>query len=602
LKIYRLNIILLLVLSSVFSFFIFPTFAESEPVNISNSMSKSFHPQILSDKENLYVVWTDESPGNRDIFFSKSNDGGMTFSNTVNLSNNTGSSLFPRIAISENNVYVTWYDYSPCKSDIFFANSQNGGETFEIINLSSSPGVSYNPWVATSGEKVYVVWNDSTLPDQSIPPGESVCQEGYDSTQHQDIFLAVSDDNGFTFEQVRITKTLFAWNPRIAVMDNSIFLIWNQQKTTGVTDLFFSMSDDDGESFSKPKNVSNSDNRSEDGAIKVSENNIYIIWKETMSKSSDIYFTKSLNNGNSFSPPTNLSNDNKKSTLTRDAQLKLDGNNIYVVWYERPPDSSGVFFVKSSDGGKSFTPQIKLDEKSTRSEFAQIEIHDQNLYVIWEDDKFGKSQVFLRQSHDGGNSFGSLKSLTDTLDESHISVLGPQLSSTENKIFFLWEKVDSDKSDLFLTSLNHSLEYDTMILETSNDLLLVELDFQGMELDIEKPATFALKFIDSASGNIIENVNYSFFIENLEGQIIYEDYNQFAENGMDSQTVSFSQTGPVTVKIIVEGQGDKIPLETIYQGETSAVITVIPEFPLGTIGLLSVVIAGGIIFRKLMKN
>jgi hypothetical protein len=595
LKINQFNILFFSFL--VFSYFISPVFAESESVNISNSDSKSFHPQILADKENLYFVWTDESSGNRDIFFSKSNDDGLSFSSPVNLSNNSGNSIFPRIAISENNIYVTWYDYTPCKSDIFFAKSLNGGDSFETVNLSSSPGVSYNPWVAALGKKVYVVWNDSTLSDGTLPPGESVCQEGYDSTQHQDIFIASSEDNGLSFEQTRITSTLFAWNPRIAVMDDAIFLIWNQQKSAGATDIFFTHSNDGGKSFDKPKSVSNSDNRSEDGAIKVTENNIYIIWKEIMPKSSDIYFSQSLIKENSFSIPINLSNDTSKSVISRDAQLKFQGDNIYVVWYEQPPDSSGVFFVKSSDKGEGFSKKIKLDENSTGSEFAQIEIHDQSLYVIWEDDKFGESQVLLRQSHDGGNSFGSIKSISDNQAEAHISILGPQLASTEDEIFVFWEKVDSDKSDLFLDSIAHTLDYDKMILETSNNLLNIELDFNQSVLDIKEPATFTLRFIDSSSGNLIENVNYSFFIEDLNGRIIYDD-SQYTEDGSDSQTVQFSQTGPVTVKITVDGQGIEKPYDAKYEGETNAVFTVIPEFPLSAIGILSIVMASGILLRK----
>jgi hypothetical protein len=45
-----------------------------------------------------------------DIFFKKSTDGGATFGDTINISNNAGLSENPQIASSGNNVYVVWKD------------------------------------------------------------------------------------------------------------------------------------------------------------------------------------------------------------------------------------------------------------------------------------------------------------------------------------------------------------------------------------------------------------------------------------------------------------------------------------------------------------
>ena len=52
----------------------------------------------------------DNTPGNNDIFFAASTNNGTSFSTPINLSNNTGLSVFPQIATSGNNVYVTWQD------------------------------------------------------------------------------------------------------------------------------------------------------------------------------------------------------------------------------------------------------------------------------------------------------------------------------------------------------------------------------------------------------------------------------------------------------------------------------------------------------------
>jgi hypothetical protein len=57
---------------------------------IQNVLECLFKPPII------YVVWRDNTPGNFDIFFSRSTDNGGTFSQPDNISENTCSSVSHR--------------------------------------------------------------------------------------------------------------------------------------------------------------------------------------------------------------------------------------------------------------------------------------------------------------------------------------------------------------------------------------------------------------------------------------------------------------------------------------------------------------------------
>ena len=53
------------------------------PDNLSEeNTGSSFFPQISSSGNNVYVVWEDDTPGNFDIFFAVSTDNGQTFSDS----------------------------------------------------------------------------------------------------------------------------------------------------------------------------------------------------------------------------------------------------------------------------------------------------------------------------------------------------------------------------------------------------------------------------------------------------------------------------------------------------------------------------------------
>jgi hypothetical protein len=82
------------------------------------------YQQIAASETKLYVVWSDlyirTYPGIFDIFFTISNDEGRNFSQAVNLSNNQGNSILPRIATSQDNGYIVWSDTSTGNGDIYF--------------------------------------------------------------------------------------------------------------------------------------------------------------------------------------------------------------------------------------------------------------------------------------------------------------------------------------------------------------------------------------------------------------------------------------------------------------------------------------------------
>ena len=140
------------------------------PINLSNTNSFSLVPQIAAIGSNVYVTWQDFTPaGNYDIFFAVSTNNGTSFGTPINLSNSTGNSEVPQIVTSGSNVYVTWTDTTPGTFDIFFAASNNNGTSFSTpINISNNTGGSRNPQIAAIGSNVFVTWQDGTPGNNDI--------------------------------------------------------------------------------------------------------------------------------------------------------------------------------------------------------------------------------------------------------------------------------------------------------------------------------------------------------------------------------------------------------------------------------------------------
>ena len=76
-------------------------------------------------------MWEDDAANNSNILFSRSTDGGATFSTPQNISRTTSFPYNPRIAVESNGtINVIWLDTPSIAYDVYYARSTDGGVTF----------------------------------------------------------------------------------------------------------------------------------------------------------------------------------------------------------------------------------------------------------------------------------------------------------------------------------------------------------------------------------------------------------------------------------------------------------------------------------------
>ena len=368
--------------------------------------------------------------------------------------------------------------------------------------------------------------------------------------------------------------------------------------------IFFSGSADNAKTFGEPINVSNHTKESIDTGIAVSENNIYLIWNQETLDSTDIFFSKSTDYGNIFSTPINLSNSLGVSAIGRDLSIAVSDEKVFVVWKTDSEKNSDVFFIRSLDGGLTFSTPVNFSLSDAPSEHPQIVVNENNLYVIWHDYSQGNGDIFLRESTDYGATFGSIKNLSNDEQESNIFILGPQIALSEDRVFVAWQNSVDEGADLFLKSISQSESKieSPLLLSTLNDAVNVEVSFEGNQLEADKTTNFTLRFLNPLTESPINEVNYSLEVIDSTGKKVVNMQDLYAENGIDAQSITFLEQESFTFLIDVKGTGDVKPYDTNYSGIASATITVVPEFPLGVIMSLGVLIGLGIIITSLKSK
>jgi hypothetical protein len=106
-------IIFNLLLAFIVSSFLNPSYALQlyRQLNLSPDQIDVHNAQVFSVDNTVYIFWIDLIIGNDDIYYKRSTDGGASFGDTINLSNNAGDSYNYQVNIPTNEtMYVVWQD------------------------------------------------------------------------------------------------------------------------------------------------------------------------------------------------------------------------------------------------------------------------------------------------------------------------------------------------------------------------------------------------------------------------------------------------------------------------------------------------------------
>jgi hypothetical protein len=262
-------------------------------------------------------------------------------------------------------------------------------------NLTNNSEDSIYGQIESFENNIYVVWQESV--------SESLPEHNYD------IFFIKSEDNGTTFSKaINLSNSSeFSERPQIAVSKNGIFIVWTDTISPNNKEIIFTKSEDNGKTFSKAVSISNNSKNSFSQEISVFNENVYVVWQESdksnvdKNNEGDIILTRSIDSGNTFKNSILLVN----STI--DAFPKIDsyGNNVYIVWNNENKNNSGLFLVKSVDKGNNFDEVIKISADNNFGE-SQISVNKNEVLISW-GGLLTKNigNIYYVKSNDNGNTF-----------------------------------------------------------------------------------------------------------------------------------------------------------------------------------------------------
>jgi hypothetical protein len=386
---------------------------------------ESDEPTIVAVGSRFYALWFEQNTlTGRDLFFSRSIDGGRSFSAAVRLDQAPGlaNTNEPVIVAEGNTVAVFWLDdrQTPTLESVYARISTDSGLTFgPEINLT--PGLSLdlgdadNLVAAISLPNIAVGFEDDAVAKSAPLP-----------SSNEDFYVVCSQNGGSTFgAPQRVNRPPLGAgssdvdDPTLALSGNTVHAVWVDNRGGLADKVFANRSTNGGLSFAAvDQRVDDSLDPAadvEDPRIDAAGNQVAVLWRDARGLGLglyQLYITSSLDGGATWLPDQRLDGAGAVSTAATSKRgwIDLNGGVAHCAWADNrfaPGLALHDIWYRTAtlgSGGLSLGLEERLDTGSNAGQhdagLPRVLAQDGYVYVNWQDrrdDPLGLSDsLYLR--------------------------------------------------------------------------------------------------------------------------------------------------------------------------------------------------------------
>jgi len=162
---------------------------------------------------------------------------------------------------------------------------------------------------------------------------------------------------------------------------------------------------------------------------------VCIVWQNNYYKDgrSEIFFRLKDENGE-WGNITRLTY-NKSQSL--DPHVAIYQDNIHVIWVDDRDGNWEIYYKVSRDGGRTWSNDTRLTYDDANSVNPSILVNDENIYVLWKDYRNGPAEVYYKVSNDNGLTWSKDIRFTHDDTPSYFPAIGVE----KNNICIAWQDI-----------------------------------------------------------------------------------------------------------------------------------------------------------------
>jgi hypothetical protein len=218
--------------------------------------------------------------------------------------------------------------------------------------------------------------------------------------------------------------------------------------------------------------------------------NRYLTWSAGEEEDRYILFVRSTDGGKTYSSPVSLSGNSRSAVFN--PSVSSSGNDVYVAWQgQSTSGNQDIFIRKSTDYGSSFGKADNISNDPGGSGNPQVEIVGNITHVAWEGTTPGNNFIFYTASDDG-SAFGSPQKLTSNIGIPYQPEIIVKDSPTSDSFTYKVTDKKGAQSNVATVDVN----VDTIEQSTSED------DAKSVSLDSNQEIDVTLKAKDKDNDSL----------------------------------------------------------------------------------------------------
>jgi hypothetical protein len=336
---------------------------------------------------NVYAVWVDKRNGadTADVWFSRSTDGGATWSAPVDLTTGTGDrAVRPELAVGRTtggqDVIHVAYQVVPVSGtastrvrQMWVRSSTNSGTSFGTpLRLDTTAGTdNFKHAIATNatGDRVVVAWEQLNT-----------------TTLARRVLSRASTDSGGTWAAERLVSVNVgtsptAGEPVVAVTSAGRFVFaWREARppTRSTFDVYATFSDDATTAIPTARERrldgdTGQTRASDELRIAVAASRVYVAWLDVSTSAGgggDIVFSQSGDGGATWSAerivddPTMSVSDSSEPTLAVDPRTTSADDDVVMLAWRDTRDGTQIFFASSANSGSTWGTPVRASQQA----------------------------------------------------------------------------------------------------------------------------------------------------------------------------------------------------------------------------------------------
>ena len=228
-------------------------------------------------------------------------------------------------------------------------------------------------------------------------------------------------------------------------------VVWYDTRS-GLSQIYYKRSTDGGATWGPDTLISAGASGAEHPAIAVSGGRVFVVWHDFRNSQPDVYLRASADGGSTWGSEMRLTAPGGDG---EHPSIAASGAYLRAVWGSGRDGQAEVYSRGSTDDGATWDAEARLSETPYESWVSTVELSGQRTYVGWVDYRDANEEEYIRRSDDAGASWGPVTRLTTDAADSWAASIGV----SGDTVHFLWfDRRDAGVSDVDVENkLNEAL-------------------------------------------------------------------------------------------------------------------------------------------------